>query len=139
MSPAVAMNVAARERSTQYARKYTVLHKISEWESRLDTAKGKVHEWESHLDTAKGKVHECEGTLQKLREEVEAVDANLGKLESGMEHLKHAMQHPQHPRNFVAGFPESLSSTASSNAITSPLHEHDHQTRWAMGDTMGIT
>jgi septation ring formation regulator EzrA len=87
MSPADAMNVASRERTSQYARKYTVLHKISEWEV--------------HLDTAKGKVHECEETLQKLREEVEVVDVNLGRLESGMEGFKRAMQRPRHPRNIA--------------------------------------
>jgi PIN domain nuclease of toxin-antitoxin system len=112
MSPADAMCVASRERTTQYARKYIVLHKISEWEV--------------HLNTAKGKVHECEEMLQKLREEVEVVDSNLGRLENGMEDLKRAMQQPQHPHNFVAGSgvrdSESVSSL-SSVAIVSPLHE----------------
>jgi hypothetical protein len=40
ISPAVAMYVASRERMSLYARKYTILHKISEWEVHLDTAKG---------------------------------------------------------------------------------------------------
>jgi hypothetical protein len=78
ISLADAMNIASRERTTQYARKFGMLHEISEWEVRLGGAKDKVHE--------------CEEALWKLRQEVETTDGQLGKIESSMEELKRAME-----------------------------------------------
>lgn len=68
------MSIAARERTTYYARKYAALYRISECEA--------------HLEAAKSKVHECEDTLQKLQEEVVISEENLERIESGMEELQ---------------------------------------------------
>jgi chromosome segregation ATPase len=73
-----AMNIASRARTTQYARKYGMLHEISEWEV--------------HLNGAKDRVYECEETIRKLREEVDATDGQLEKIENGLEEIKSAME-----------------------------------------------
>lgn len=78
ISLADAMNIASRTRTTEYARKFGMLHEISEWEG--------------HLSCAQDRVHECEETIRKLREEVEITNGQLEKLESGMEELIRAME-----------------------------------------------
>jgi hypothetical protein len=49
ISPADAMNLASRARTTHYARKYGMLQEISEWEVRLNSAMDKVHESEEAI------------------------------------------------------------------------------------------
>ena len=49
VSLADAMNIASRARTTHYARKYGMLHEISEWELQLNSAKDKVHECEETI------------------------------------------------------------------------------------------
>ena len=68
------MSIAARERTTYYARKYAALYRISECEA--------------HLEAAKSKVHECEEKLQKLQEEVVISEEHLERIEGGMEELQ---------------------------------------------------
>jgi chromosome segregation ATPase len=78
LSLADAMNIASRARTTQYARKYGMLHEI--------------FEWEVHLNNAKDRVYECEETIRKLREEVDATDGQLEKIDNGLEEIKCAME-----------------------------------------------
>ena len=95
ISPADALSIASRARTTYYARKYTALHQISEWEV--------------HLDAAKSKVHECEETLQKLREEVVTTEGDLGKIESSMAELQRVILEARHSHEDLADF-ESVHS-----------------------------
>ena len=109
VSLADAMNIASRARTDHYARKYGMLHEISEWEGCLVGAKDKVRE--------------CEETIQKLREEVETTDGQLGRIENGMEEIKRAIEAQRLADSTGRGINDSRSESVGSMA-SSDLQTH---------------